>query len=448
MAGTMDTEAEIALYGAAHGGEAVGRVGDRVAFIAYGLPGERVLAETLERKPRFLRGRVREVLEPAPERVPPPCPIFGTCGGCHWQHATYGAQLRYKRGVLVDQLIRIGKFLDPPVGESVASPREWHYRNTVQLVSGSLRSDSRPVRAAEGGLPGSRLLCFQRAHSHDPVPVEHCYISDELINRAIHDVPWDALTDTTWRRLDGVTLRAVPGHALQITLTAQEPLRRQDVLRFAQSALRALPEVSGVLEVPARGSLPHVVAGEESLTFAVSGFRLDVPAGSFVQVNLAAVDRLLELVVDWLGPAPADVVVDAYAGVGTFSLPLARLSRAVTAIEADRRAADACAANAASQGLQNVLVQPGAVEHALPRLKSGVDLLVLDPPRRGCAPEALHAVLRLRPGRVAYVSCEPSTLARDLRVLADGGYRLVKSCVVDMFPQTFHLESVSLLEAS
>lgn len=441
MAEDASPRERLTLTGVAHGGEAVGRAEDLVTFAAYGLPGEEVVAEVLERKPRFARGRVVEVLRPAPERVTPPCPIFGTCGGCHWQHAAYAAQLDYKTTVLRDQLVRVGKLADPPVLPPVPSPLEWHYRNTVQFV---------PATAPDGV---TRTLCFQRRYTHDPVPVEHCYIADPSINRVVHEVPWDTLSDSTWTHLDGVVVRAVPDKALQITLVAAAPLSARDLKKFARAVTERLPVVTGVLEAEARPGTagsgraagPRLIAGAAELTFELAGNRLLVPAGAFVQVNLSAAARLIELVRDALEPRPSDTLVDAYAGVGGFALALAPHVAGVTAIESHRAAAEAGARNAGENRLVNVGFLPQAVERAVPRLSGPADLVVLDPPRRGCAPEVLDAVAALQPRRIAYVSCEPSTLARDLHHLAGAGYALRSTRVVDLFPQTFHLESLSLL---
>jgi 23S rRNA (uracil1939-C5)-methyltransferase len=184
------------------------------------------------------------------------------------------------------------------------------------------------------------------------------------------------------------------------------------------------------------------------LTYELAGERLDVPPGAFAQVNLGAAERLVGRVLEWLAPGPGDVVLDVYAGVGTFSLPLARRVAAVLAVESHPGAAGALSANAARAGLVNVQVQARAAEVALPRLRGELDLAVLDPPRRGCSPDVLAALTHLAPRRIAYVSCEPSTLARDLRVLADAGYRLRRSGVIDLFPQTYHTESCTLVEAA
>ena len=436
----------ITLTGVAHGGEAVGRVGDVVAFVGLGLPGERVAAEVVERKPRFVRARVTEVLDASPRRVTAPCPIFGTCGGCHWQHAAYPAQLDFKTQVLRDQLERIGKFSDPPVGEAVASPLEWHYRNTVQLVPGALDREEAVVPSWVGPATAGRLLCFQRAHSHDLVPVEHCYISDELINRTLAAGAWGELDSRAWAALRSIQVRVAPERAVQITLAHAQRLDRAALRRFVEATRRALPALAGVLTADARGGTAAPVWGDVGLSYRVAGYDLRVPADAFVQVNLGAAEGLVECVLNGLEPRASDTVLDAYAGTGTFTLPLAAQAAAVVALESHRAAAHANAGNAARAGLANVAVQPVPAEQGVGRLHGGVDLVVLDPPRRGCSAEVLDGVVRLAPRRVAYASCEPSTLARDLRRLADAGYRLLESRVVDLFPQTYHLESVSVLE--
>lgn len=452
MASSLSSIDPVVLHGVAHGGEAVGRAGDLVAFIGLGLPGERVRVEITERKPRYLRGHVVEVLEPSPERVTPPCPIFGTCGGCQWQHATYAAQLAFKTAVLRDQLARLGGFADPPVEPALASPLEWHYRNTVQFVPAVLVGE-RPVAASRARGGTGRLLCFQRARSNEPVPVEHCYIATELINWAIHRLPWPALPDDVWAALREIVVRAVPNEALQVTFVSERSLARAGLKAFITAAREAMPELSGVLLAHTRGEQPHLLWGDGSLWFDLAGAQLEVPAGAFVQTNLGVAAVLAGTIVEWLQPARGESVLDAYAGTGALTIPLARRAGAVVAVEANLSAAAAAVRNVANAGLTNVQVRSETVERAVrafaPREASpgaSFDYVVLDPPRKGCTPEALEGIVRLGPRKIVYVSCEPSTLARDLRRLAAAGYRLRRSRVADMFPQTYHLESVSLLE--
>ena len=428
---------EVTLHGVAHGGEAVGRVGEKVAFVAYALPGERAILDVTETRPRYVRGRVATLLEPSPSREPAPCPIFGTCGGCHWQHATYQAQLQFKADILRDQLTRLGQFPDPPLVPPVPSPEPWHYRNTVQLI---------PSRVRDAVEPAPRRLCFQRAHSHEPVPVEHCYISDELINELIQRAPWDAFALGTWQRLSTVEIRVVPGAAAQITLFGGRRPSGEEVDRFLRGAVHAVPQLQGLFFAPRRGDPLRRLWGTSILTFPLAGEELEVPAGTFAQVNLGAAEKLVQRSLEWLDPQPDDAVLDVFAGAGTFTLPLARRAAAAIAVEQFPPAAAALSENAARAGLTNVQVQTAPAEQALPRLKGEVDLVLVDPPRRGCAPDVLEALVRLAPRRILYVSCEPSTLARDLRRLADLGYALVRSGVVDLFPQTYALESVTLLE--
>ena len=386
---------ELDLTGVAHGGEAVGRAGELVTFTALGLPGERVRASVVETKSRFQRARVREVLAPSPERVTPPCPIFGACGGCHWQHANYGAQLDIKTRVLRDQLARIGRIDDPPVESPVASPLEWHYRNRVQVV---------PV-------PGTRLVGFRRAESHDVVAVEHCYIADPRINDVIAAAPWRVLSDREWGKVDEIDIRVAPG---------QEPLVRM---------------LGNGLQPPAA-----------RLRYELGGVKYDVPGDAFFQVNLSGADKLVETALEWLAPAAGEHIVDAYGGVGTFALIAARRAARVTLIEAEGAAVDAVPGNAALDGLSNVRAVAVTVERGLAALRERVDAVLVDPPRKGCGAAVTGEIARLAPSRIVYVSCEPSTLARDALALLGAGYRLVGSRVVDMFPQTFHLESVSLFE--
>ena len=301
---------------------------------------------------------------------------------------------------------RTGRFSDPPVEVAIPSPLQWHYRNRVQVV---------PV---PGTRPGTRVVGFRRAHSHDPVPAEHCYISDERINSVIADAPWSSLSNRDWAAAEEIDIRVAPG---------QPPL------------VRAFGPDGQLIRDPGNPS-------GKTLHYDIAGVSLEVPADAFFQINLAAAELLIANAIDWLAPSPRDHVIDAYGGVGTFGIALAHLAGTVTIVEAAGAAIEAVPRNAAANGVTNVRAVPASVERGLFQMRENVDLLLVDPPRRGCGPEAGREILRLAPKRIVYVSCEPSTLARDLRQLAEGGYRLTRSCVVDMFPQTYHLESVSLLE--
>lgn len=377
----------------------MGRVGDLVTFVSLGLADEEVRIEVIERKARFQRGRVREVVRESPERVTAPCPLFGTCGGCHWQHASYAEQLRIKTSVLREQLERLARVGQPKVLEAIASPLEWQYRNRVQVV---------PVA-------GTRLVGFRRGQSHEVVPVERCYISDERINEIIARAPWSGMDEREWRGVEEIDIRVAP---------EQEPL----------------------VNVIGTGRSSGAAQGGRELRYQLGGYTFRVPGNAFFQVNVGAAERLVEEAMAWLAPEKGDHVVDAYGGVGTFAIAAATGAERVTVMELPGSAVDAVAGNAAANGVENVRSIDAPVERALRTLRERVDLLVLDPPRRGCGPEVVREIVRLSPRRVVYVSCDPGTLARDVKALAEGGYGLIKTRVVDMFPQTYHLESISLLE--
>ncbi len=404
---------ELELVDMAFRGEAVGRFDGRVVFAAYGIPGERVEVELYKRRSRFARGRVVAVQNPSPFRVPAPCPYFGECGGCQWQHIDYPKQLEFKQKVVADQLGRIGHFEDPPVRPVIGMVDPWHYRNHARF---SVDYDGR--------------LGFMKLESHDFLGIDYCLIMQEPINEVL-------------RRLQG-----------------KVPKLHQVVVR---SSLRT----GQILVEPHHPAIPWDEAWRDDyLEEELLGRRFRVSPPSFFQVNTkperrdlswlirpgwgyppvgdySMADILGLLVIRYVDPTGVETVVDAYSGVGTFGVILADKVRRVIGIEESRSAVRDSRYN--SQGLPNFEMIEAKTEAVLPTLDVPVDAVILDPPRVGCAPEVMTALLKLAPPKVIYVSCDPATLARDLRILVDGGYRLVEVQPLDMFPQTYHIESVSVL---
>lgn len=393
-------------------GEGVGREGDEVHFVAYGLPGEDVVAEVSDERSRFRRARAVAVLAPSPDRVAAPCPYFGVCGGCQIQHLAYEAQLAVKRGVVAQQLRRIGGFEEAPVLPTIGAPTPWRYRNHVRF---STRRD------------GS--LGYTRAHSRWVLPIDACPIAQDEINDA---------------------LARLQGHGAGLH----------------QVAVRASARTGQLLVAPRIPNAP-IETGQEYLEDELLGRRFRISPSSFFQVNTRPDPRALPasiaapwlpvregdwsqaeilalLVLDRAAPSGNEFVVDAYGGVGTFALLLADRAARVVSIEEARTAVRDARHNAA--GVGNVEFVQEKTEVALPALADRPDVVVLDPARAGCAPPVVEALLSRHPDRIVYVSCDPATLARDLRRLVDGGYDLRTVQPVDMFPQTYHIESVSLLE--
>ena len=353
-----------------YGGEALGRVDGRAIFVMGGLPGEVVRVAITEERKNFARGRLLDVLEPSPDRILPRCSHFGlddqACGGCHWQHIDYAAQLRLKRDVVRDQLRRLGKIDDAPVNETIPSPNVWAYRNHAQF---SLT----PI-----GQPG-----FQAARSHRTVPIRECHII--------------------------------------------EP----EILAWLRANQRVSDQASRRISVRSRTA------------FRVHETELRVSDESFFQVNTSLIETLVDEVLMRLDLRGTETVLDAYCGAGLFSRFIAPRAARVIGIESSRCAIADARVNLAA--FDQVELHTGAVEDVLPGLTDHIDALVVDPPRTGCAPAVVQAVIARQIDRVVYVSCDPATLARDVRELIDHGYALIDVQPIDLFPQTYHIETIALL---
>lgn len=395
-------------------GECVGRVDGLVVFAAYGLPGEEVLVEVDERKRRYVRGRVVEVLRPSPRRQAAPCPLFGACGGCSWQHVDYAAELAFKEDVVRRQLQRIGGFGEPPVREIIATDSPWRYRNQGRF---SLTRDGH--------------LGLTRRSSRSVLPVEDCLLMQEPI--------------------------------LAVLSQLQGRLSRRH-----QVVVRCGARTGTLLVAPRLDEVPDVETGQDAYEEQLLGRRFRVSAHAFFQTNTRPAKRKLPsslaateagsapddpsqaeilalLVIDRLALTGAEAVLDAYCGVGTFALLVANRARRVVGIEESRPAIADAIHN--RRELERVQFCAGKVEEVLPQLDERFDAAILDPSRVGCAPETLAALLAIQPPKVAYVSCDPATLARDLRTLCESAYELVDVQPVDMFPRTRHVEVVATLAA-
>ncbi|MFO7919015.1 MAG: 23S rRNA (uracil(1939)-C(5))-methyltransferase RlmD [Anaerolineae bacterium] len=397
------------LTSIAHGGDAVGRYEGRVVFVPLAIPGETVRVELVEVREHYARGRLLEVVEPSKHRVTPPCSYFGLCGGCQWQHMDYDLQLRLKRQIVRDQLEHVGEQHDPHVLPTMGMNNPWAYRNRVRL-----RIDK------EG------RLGYYALHTHDVVPVDRCFITHPLL-----DEMWDML-DIEFGGLTDLSLRA-----------GIHTGERMIVLRGRDGTIPELTVEMPVacLYIPQKGD-PMVLAGRSYYVEGLHGRPFQVSGPSFFQVNTLQTERLIDVVDGYLALQPGEELLDAYCGVGTFALSLAHRVARVTGIESSPWSLDDALANTVEE---HVGFYQGAVANVLADVDLSCDALVLDPPRSGCEREALEALVRCDPLRMAYVSCDPSAFSRDVLRLSHLGYELVEVQPVDMFPQTYHVECVGLL---
>jgi 23S rRNA (uracil1939-C5)-methyltransferase len=408
----------------AHGGAALGRHEGRVVFVPYALPGETVRCEIVQDKGRYAFGRPVQILEPSPDRADPPCPYFHPgggvgCGGCQWQHISYEAQIRYKAKIVADQLARIGNVDDPIVHPTIADSSGWAYRNHVQLHP-----------APDGGLGFHAVGGKETAGDLAPqvIAIEECRILHPLLA----DLYATLDPDFDLPELQRLSLRAG-------VETGDRMLIFEMVDDLPPGLELDLP-VSCVLLLS--DGIHANLIGKNHIAEIVTGHVYRISAPSFFQVNTAQAAQLVQLVLNYVDPRADQAVLDAYCGVGLFTTHLAERAGLVIGVELDPTAVADLLENTAEQ--DNVDIVEGPVEAVLPDLDIPIHAAVIDPPRAGVDRFALDALVEHHPARLVYVSCDPATLARDTKRLIRTGYRLNEVQPVDMFPQTYHIESVAL----
>ncbi len=410
----------------------------KAVFVRGAVAGDVVEAEQVSDGSSFMRARTTEVLEPSPDRAQGPCPFVGVCGGCPWGALSYPAQLAAKEENLRSALKRIGKFTDDEVAELVQPIRHakdtWGYRNKIELEP--IANNGRFRLGMHGLDPEQNVF------------VDRCPLFEGKFPKAIKSVvgALGFLGNSRDLGLERVGIRASRRtRALEVALwTPTGSFPRAQVSRVLGDALNA----TSVVRVMSKGekrarrvSRVEALAGEGSWTERIAGSTMRLSAPSFFQVNTPAAEILVELVMDALAPEPEDLAVDLYCGAGTFTLPLAQRCDYVAAVEAYGPAVRDLRRNLEINNLNNVDVIGGDAVREFP--DQDADVLVVDPPRAGLAPEAIDLIAGTSARDVAYVSCDPATLARDLKRFRDEGtFEPVSAVPVDLFPQTFHCETV------
>ena len=408
----MDAEPptfDLRLSALVYGGECLGRLPDeRAVFVPFALPGEKVRLRLVEEKPRYARAELLEILEPSPKRITPRCLHFGVCGGCHYQHLSYQDQLDAKTAILVEQLERIGKFVNPPVEAPVPAPAPFYYRNHVQF---QITTDGN--------------LGYHLARSDQPFPIRECHLPEERLNSI-----WPLLDINADAAIKRIGLRLGAGDDAMLILESDEP---------------GLPEFSvedltlSTVHLGPAGA--QVLAGSDHFSIEVLGKRFRVSATSFFQVNTPMAEKLVTHLLEGLDLSNEATVLELFSGVGLFSAFLAAKTSRLVCVESSASACEDFMYNL--EEFSHVELYESTVEMALPSIQIAPEVLVMDPPREGVDRHALEALLNIRPRQIAYVSCDPATLARDGRRLREGGYHLVRVTPFDLFPQTYHIESIS-----
>lgn len=409
-----------------YGGDGLARSPEgKTVFVPFVLPGEEVTVEITEEKTGFIRANLKELLQTSEKRIAPLCPYFGNCGGCHYQHSNYEYQLEVKAAILRETFQRTGKFTwDNEI--LIHSSEPWSYRNRTRMKV-STQADF--------------VLGYYRAASNELLAVESCPISSPLINRAIQRI-WELGREH--RTPDGITeIEFFADHedlALLLEIYAVKPI--SGVQQLFLDLRERVPELRGLSLFSLAGTnasgSPQLAetVGESLLNYRAGEWTFRVSAGSFFQTNRFLVDDLVRTVVK---DVSGRMALDLYSGVGLFANHLSKRFHQVFAVESNQAALDDLKANAQ----KNVNIAAATTEQFLQKsLNLNPDLVVADPPRAGIGERATKLLAALRVPRIIYLSCDPTTLARDLRLLLDFGYRIEEVHLIDLFPQTFHIESL------
>ena len=447
---TKNCSYEIEITGLTSEGMGVGRHGGVPIFVKGAAPGDVLTAKIIKAKKGYAYGRVESVIKCSGSRAVPVCPVYGKCGGCVLQHMNYDAQLAAKAAKVEDSLRRIGGFVGMCVDEIIAASGAFRYRNKSVF----------PVGVDAGG----RAVCgLYAAHSHRLVPVEDCHIAHEGVAEvlravegcmAAYGVPvYNEVSHTGLVRHVMVRTAFATGQVMVVLVVNGDSLPRSDEIT---AKLRKIPSVRSVYLNINRartnvifGEQTHLIWGEPYIHEILCGVKFAISATSFFQVNPVMTELIYGKALEFAGISPSSVVLDLYCGIGAISLIAARCAARVVGVEVSEAAVADARANAVQNGITGAEFVAGKVEDTLGELLAGgfqPDVVILDPPRKGCDPAVIKALLCCGAKRIVYVSCDPATLARDLKLLCESGlYCVAKVVAADAFPQTAHVESIVLL---
>jgi 23S rRNA (uracil1939-C5)-methyltransferase len=413
------------------GGAGLGRWEGRAVFVPGACPGETARVRIASVKKGYAEARLETVLTPSPDRIPPPCPVFGKCGGCQWQQLAYPAQVRAKVEILREDLRRIGKLPDPNILPPRPAPGPYEYRTRIQLKTDLTTEEPR--------------IGFFAGTSHRIVPIEACPIAAPPLNRALaalRNLLGDPETRPSSLTDVHLNLARATGEVQVRYFAEDEPQDR--IERIFTGIEAAVPKV--VSQVYSSRTGRRWVRGCDYLTDRYGEIPFRISDRSFAQVHWELIPPLIETVRTFAELTGNESVLELHCGIGTFGIFLAREAAELIGFDENDVAVQDANYNARRLGLTIGRFEAKPVERAVRTLiEEGkkFDRVILDPPREGMDRKTLESLIRLQPSRIVYVSCDPATLARDLKILTDDGFRPGRIQPVDLFPQTYHLETVA-----
>ncbi|KRQ87087.1 23S rRNA (uracil-C(5))-methyltransferase RlmCD [Caloramator mitchellensis] len=440
---------EIDITGMGFQGEGVGRIENFAVFVKGALKGEKVKVDIEKVQKNFAFGKLIKILNISEQRTNPICPIYELCGGCQIQHLTYEGQLEFKRERVENVINRIGKITDVKIHRTLGMANPYRYRNKVQL----------PVRRENGEIK----IGFFKQGTHDVIDIDECFIQDEVADKVVNLTkewidkyriePYDEKDGSGLIRHIMIRRAFVTGEVMIVIVTNENELPYKD--EFIDLMLNNIDGLKSIVH-NINNKITNVILGERNIllwgqnyiTDYIGKFKFRISPLSFFQVNPVQTNVLYNKALEFADLTGDEVVFDAYCGTGTISLFLAQRAKKVYGVEIVEEAIKNAKENAVENEVKNVEFIVGESEAIIPKLiEKGVipDVVVVDPPRKGCDEKLLHSIANANPSRIVYVSCDPSTLARDLNLLERLGYKTIEIQPVDMFPQTAHVECVTLM---
>lgn len=444
---------ELEISDFAENGDGIGRADGLVVFVPNSVPGDRLQVRIIHQKSKVAHAELINLLKPSSDRIRPSCIVADKCGGCSWQAISYERQLRLKHNQVNQALERIGGFAPELVQDTMVliqgAAQAFGYRNKV----------SYPLQA--GKAQNHVKAGYYQRRSHRLINLNQCPVQDQHFDRFLAEIKQDL---SRWSIYDEKTHRGALRHLClrrgrrtgQVLLTLVTRYWELDgIAEQAQTWLNNYSNLVGVI-LNLNRDRTNVILGKESKCIAGQDFveeiflnlKFKLRSETFFQIYTEQAELLVEQLIRWLNLQGDEMVVDAYGGIGTITLPLAQRVQKVVAIECQPEAIAQTQINAELNGITNVTCLTGKVEQILPGIDQTIDVVVLDPPRKGCEPEVIDQLRRLRPQKLVYVSCNPATLARDLKLLcADQLFQLERWQPFDFFPQTVHVETLVLLSS-
>lgn len=439
----------IEITGQTHEGMGVGKIDGFTVFVEGAIFGEKVKVKIVKVLKNYSYGKLLEIIAPATYRANPPCPVVKRCGGCQLQHMSYEGQLKYKTQLVKDAVERIGGLKDIIVHETIGMEEPWYYRNKAQFPVGMNKDEIH--------------IGFYAGRSHEIIDTDKCLIQDKGNDEAL-DVFKDFIINYKISIYDENTGKGLIRHIMTrkgfktgevmicIVINGDDLPYAEKLVEVFRQRIKGLQTV--VLNINKKntniimGDKNKIIYGEGFIYDFIGEFKFKISPHSFFQVNPVQTEVLYNRALEYAGLTGKEIVIDAYCGIGTISLFLSKKAKKVYGVEIVGQAIEDARANAKLNGISNVEFILGESETVIPRLyEEGIraDVIVVDPPRKGCDEKLLEIIAKMAPKRMVYVSCNPSTMARDLKYLTEKGYEVKEVQPVDQFPQTVHVETVALM---